>query len=274
MIKIIYLVIASNNSEHIRDENSQRDTWAKNRDNVIWLRGGSKEIFDNSKRTLFVNVEETYENILAKSIEGIKWCLRNRQFDFLIRSNVSTYFVENRIESILNLISPEERFFGGFVEFIKELNSPINKRLFVNGAGIFMSRNTAELLATIDSKTWQGKPDDFAISQHLLSKNLYPTWIPRGNVGATAIIRRRSYYRLKSSENILMAEKRMFNLDEIISSNSKLRRLRCIIHFYMDEIINAKRNFRTAPRYLASVYSIVNSKIRFILARKKWKRSS
>jgi hypothetical protein len=262
-MKCLYLIIASDNLDHIRDEHSQRKTWAKAIENVIWLRGGKQEKFDSINRTLYVDVDETYENILRKTIEGIRWCFENLEFDFLIRSNVSTYFVPERIEGMLSHESPANSFLGGYMEFINDRTISDLNRVFVNGAAIFLSRKTVERLVTMNPALWEGKPDDYAISQYLLSKKVEPKWISRGNIGATSILCNRSFYRLKSSENPVMAEIRMYNLHSIFSSLKTLELFKATTKYYWDEVKNARVNHRSIKRYCASVYSIFVSKIKY-----------
>jgi len=263
-MKILYLIIASNNFEHICDEESQRNTWAKSQDNIVWLRGGKEEKYDSIKRTLYVQVEETYENILKKTIQGVRWCAENLEFDYLIRSNVSTYFVEKRVRELLGKENPQGLFLGGFIEFINDKKIPYNKRQFVNGAAIFLNRKAVEILLTLQPEDWNTKPDDYAISQFLISKGVCPCWIPRGNIGATSMLLKRAYYRLKSSENPRMASKRMENLCRVLNSKTVSTSIKSIAIYYLDEIRNAKQNHKSILRYCKSVYSVQASKAKFL----------
>jgi len=269
-MKILYLIIASNNIEHIRDEESQRKTWAKAGENIVWLRGGEEEKYDPSRRTLFVQVEEIHEKILEKTVLGIKWCVDNLEFDYLIRSNVSTFFVEQRVNEILEKVNWRDEFLGGFIEFIDNRELSHKKRQFVNGAAIFLNRKSAKILTKLDYKSWSTEPDDYAISQFLISKGAKPFWISRGNIGATSILRKRAYYRLKSSENPHMASKRMENLFAILSAKNTTESINSIVDYYSDEIRNIKRNHRSLWRYCKSVYSVQVSKLRFFIANKSW----
>lgn len=66
-MRILYLVIASDDPIHIQDENMQRNTWAfKKFNEVIWLRGGDETFFDESKQTLFVKVQRNMRIYLLK----------------------------------------------------------------------------------------------------------------------------------------------------------------------------------------------------------------
>ena len=267
-MKCIFLLIASNNFEHQLDEATQRKTWAKELPNVIWLRGGESTIFDPYDRNLYVPVEETYENILKKTILGINWCLENLEFDFLIRGNVSTYFVPERLNALLGKINCKEDFFGGYVEFMSIENQSKRECLFINGSALFLSRSVAEKVSSINVSDWNEIPDDFAISRSLFSQGVVPTSIARGNIGQNSIFGKRAFYRLKSSENAYMASLRMENVDRILKEPRKFRRLIGILRYYKNEFMFWKKNYRTLYGYILSAYSVLASMLNCFLISK------
>ncbi len=262
-MKILYLIIASNNPEHIQDEISQRISWAKTiLGDTIWLRGGDKEFFDEKKQTLFVKISEEYDNILEKTIMGIKWCLENRHFDVLIRSNVSTYFVPTAIESVIPESIEIQDFIGGYIDYYRKTDYGLSDAKFVNGGAIFLNRSAAYKLISMDIRYWRQFPDDFAITRFLVSFGVFPTWIPRGNVSATGILTKRVYYRFKSSNNPQMASIRMQNLYALSNEVRLTMKIFQYIRFHLDEIRNFKRNFGTVWQYSLSLYSVLSSVIK------------
>jgi len=262
-MRCIYLIVASDDPIHVQDETTQRETWAgKNLDQVIWLRGGENTHFDDSKRTLYVGVPEKYENILAKSILGIKWCIINLDFDFLVRANVSTYFVPKKVNAYLAEDKKDRDFFGGYLDFRKSTAGAKSETLFVNGGALFLSRVTAFKLARMDVSEWQRSPDDFAMSQFLIQKGIKPTWIPRGNVASTGILNNKMYYRMKSSGNSNMASIRMHFLDKILVTPNVLKKVQLYFFFVLSEIKNFRMNHINLYQYVLSLHSVVNSRIK------------
>jgi hypothetical protein len=258
-MSILYLVIASDSPEHIKDELTQRNTWAeKLKDRTIWLRGGSKEFFDETSQTLHVNITEEYRNILAKTILGIKWCLKNRDFDFIVRSNVSTYFSSGTQELKISKSLNKNGFLGGYIDYHYVRGDRIYNNQFVNGGAIFLDRISADVLCSLDPDQWENVPDDVAISSHLMSYGIMPTWIPRGNVSSTGILTRRFYYRMKSSANPEMASFRMQNLHRLSKESRWLKKIFRYVEFEIDEIKSFRKNFINIREYLKSVYSVIS----------------
>jgi len=263
-MRCIYLIIASSNLINLQDELAQRETWAIDNKEVIWLRGGNENYFDSVSQTLFVDVEERYENILEKTIKGVKWCLENIEFDFLVRGNVSTYFVPKRIMEVCEKYNSNHEFLGGYIDFMKDSKSRRNVQMFVSGAAIFLNRKAAQSLTSIDINLWNSVPDDVAISQFLFGIGVNPTCIPRCNLSTTSILTKRAYYRMKSSENGNMASVRMKNLDRIHRTKSKKCLFNHILRFYFDEIKWAKSNYKSFSGYFRSLFSIVSVKFRVL----------
>ena len=260
-MKTLFLVIASNNSEHLLDEATQRETWTYNQsEGVIWLRGAESTYFDAGSSTLFVSINEKYENILEKTLLGMKWCLYNLEFDFLVRANVSTYFDFSKVNESLYVYRSHSMFIGGHIDFMKIPNSRTEP--FVNGGAIFMNKRSVLELQEMDISSWLSVPDDFAISKYFVEKGAKLTSLPRGNISNTGIIRYRMYYRLKSSENGAMASLRMKLLHKILTTDSAWLKTIYITQFYVQEIRNFRCNFKNPIRYLLSVYSTISSSVR------------
>ena len=257
-------MIASKNLEHVRDELAQRETWAKSEDaNAIWLKGDKKTRFDYEARSLFVEIEESYENILKKTILGIDWCIQNIEFDFLVRANVSSYFQIKKIEAFLSTRFLNSDFFGGYMDIWSNPKSLEQKCHFVNGGAMFMSRSVVKELVKIDMSSRSGVPDDVAISRYLIGKGVKPTWIPRGNQSSTGMFTNKMYYRLKSSINSEISTIRMYQLDIIFLQSSRSKRLKEIFRLYIIEIRHFSRNFPNLNEYMLSLYSVLVNTWRF-----------
>ena len=259
-MKVLYLVIASSDPTHLQDELTQRATWASSSStNSIWLRGGKTTYFNQDSRNLYVDLEETYSNILLKTLKGINWCLANLHFDFMIRANVSTYFDVNRVHSLLHDFSPSRDFFGGYLDFRKNPQNCGLSNVFVNGGALFFSHKTLTRLEKMREEEWTNLPDDYAISQFLLREKVLPTQIPRGNISNTSVLTARAYYRAKSSSNSIMASLRMRILHEIKETSFTLRKLLLYGRFYGNELRYFKANYSNPIGYLYSLYSFLSA---------------
>lgn len=267
-MKLLFLIIASNNREHLQDEQTQRITWAQDQSiRVIWLRGGKSTNFEEEERTLYVEIEDVYPNILAKTLLGVEWCLKNLEFDFLVRANVSSYFDIPATRKMLHKYRASEDLFGGHMDFIQDATRKSLQNLFVNGGALFFSRITATRLLTMKSKDWELLPDDLAITQYLLRSGVTPLEFPRGNVANTGILTKKPYYRMKSSSNPRMATLRMTQVHAIRNSISRTDKFRLYLKFYQCELRQYRYNFSNPLGYLLSVYSLLSSKVRIIMTK-------
>jgi hypothetical protein len=150
---------------------------------------------------LYVPCIEKYENILEKSVGAISWAYQNVDFDFLVRTNVSTYFDIQRVQRIFAQRVGESHYFAGFIDSFKDvyLDNSFLSNIFVTGTGIYFSRDTCQVVAELDYTQFIGVPDDVAISQYLISKQIGPQFIRRGNLHSTHIFIPSVQIRLKSS---------------------------------------------------------------------------
>jgi hypothetical protein len=108
---VLFLIIASNNPENVRDLQAQLSTWLgeiPSNYQFLIIRGSELSRFNYSLNTLYVPARELYENILLKTSLGICWAIENMDFDLLIRTNVSTYFAIDQLDKIIDKISQKD----------------------------------------------------------------------------------------------------------------------------------------------------------------------
>jgi hypothetical protein len=220
-MKVIFLVIASDDEVHERDLRTQELTWVSQLDEnaqVIWLRGhpGSDFLFED--RTLYVPCNESYQNILEKTILGLQYIVDKISFDLIIRTNVSTYFSLSKLRKELSLEVFKTDFYGGFLEWTKKSHfSDSEDRIFVSGTGIFLSRRAVDELVELDHLSYQGIPDDVAISHFLSKTDLTRIPMMRNSLSSSHIFFSSYFIRTKSSADSMLASKRMKMIYEYFS---------------------------------------------------------
>jgi len=112
-----------------------------------------------------------WESILSNSLSAMKWALANLDFDFLIRTNVSSYWdIEFTLELLERL--PNSNLYAGQRIFALDTE-------FIEGSGIIFSRDVVEDICSnidvIDAMTI----DDVAFGRFLSSNGTTVTHIPR-----------------------------------------------------------------------------------------------
>lgn len=239
-MRVVFLVIASDDPIHQTDLEIQKQTWVKTiPDNfrVIWLRGSEVSITTLDGDTLFVPCKELYENILEKTILGIRFLLENLDFDILIRTNVSTYFDSKRLIKELNKTYFSGSFVGGY--FDKTNGKFFNHEStfeYISGTGMFMSRNAALTLSEMNIEVFRHSPDDVAISHYLMSREVSLIRMSRGNLSSTHFFIPSSFIRAKSSTDSSLAGRRMVFLHEYFTSDNFRSRLSTIFKIIRLEI--------------------------------------
>lgn len=253
-MRVIFLVIASQDPVHQADLEVQRLTWASSipsDSRVIWLRGSESSVAKLSDCTLYVPCLELYTNILEKTILGIRFILENFDFDILIRTNVSTYFDFDRLSRELNRKFYTESFVGGYVDKTNGKYFNSNKSMeYISGTGIFLSKTAAISLSKMDLENFKNFPDDVAISHYLASQNIPLVRMHRNNVASSHLFFPSFFTRTKSSADPSLAGKRMILLHEYFSSGGLLRRIRTSYKIFKLEISAFRNHPEPKIRYI------------------------
>ena len=232
-MKIIFLVIASEDSVHESDLRTQRETWARNLPadfQMVWLRGSNREQAEFCDGTLYVACPELYGNILQKTVLGVRYLTANLEFDILIRTNVSTYFNPERLRVELSKDRYKKSFFGGYIDKTKgRYFGESGSLYYISGTGIFLSRAAAETLSSLDYRNYTGVPDDVAISHFLERTSIKRIRMTRNNLGSTHIFFPSYYIRAKSSAVSELAGLRMRLIDSYFAQNTFIRTFRAYL---------------------------------------------
>lgn len=194
--RIIILLLSANQAVYQSDQDAQLDSWipkAPNRVSIFHLLGleGSPSQVVGSK--LYVDCSDNA--ILVKTIIGIKYCLDNYQFDYLVRSNTSTFFDVSSLG--MSLRGKSKQGFGGYWDLYGDSKEP-----FVTGTGMFFSNYAAKALVEAFPSFYDNTiADDVAISRIMLqTRTVEPFSIKRKSLNASHIVTSHFYVRCKDSE--------------------------------------------------------------------------
>ena len=239
-IKIVYLAIASDDSIHKKDEQSQRDTFVRDfqvDSTIYWLHGSTNANTYVVDSHMYVNVEETYTNILQKTIAGIQYLTDFVDFDLVIRTNVSTYFDDSKVRQMIQNIHFPEDFFGGYVESCRDYFGDSKRSFpFVSGTGIFLTKTSAKSLCELNYREYVGIPDDVAISHFMKKRGHAITRLRRSNFSYLHLLIGTTYVRLKSSVHSNLASQRFHLVYSSCSSKSLLRKAWYFLVLHLNEL--------------------------------------
>ncbi len=124
--------------------------------------------------TLVLRGVERYGTIYGKTIEALQYFLTRRQYDYIVRTNLSSVWDFRRVRAYLET-QPRERLYAGQTGVNPETGIP-----FASGAGILMSSDVARtLLANAHIGREVKAFDDVAIARALLASGISPSPLPR-----------------------------------------------------------------------------------------------
>jgi len=113
--KIIFLILSSDKYPSPINEKKQKNTWVKHAENsgniVIFYKGGTGEFLDEDY--LYLNSGDGLYDIGYKTIEALKWVKKNYDFQYLIRSNSSTYINVKEIEKFIESLDLNTPIYAG-----------------------------------------------------------------------------------------------------------------------------------------------------------------
>lgn len=176
MIKLLILVLSSNTYPSKRNEKAIKKTWAKhnfkNVQIVFYKSGSENKLYGNE---LIVNVGSQTKDIGVKTLKAIEWVNENLEFDFVFRTNTSSYInIENLLIYIEKIANRD-----GFIYDGKLMKLPANETRkevnFISGAGILMNKNTIDLLIQEKSNFNKNEWDDVALGMILQENGVVAT---------------------------------------------------------------------------------------------------
>ena len=167
--KILIVVLSFDKEPYVTLENTIRNTWAFEKPKgveVIYYYGNSKEdklIGDK----LFLNAPEGLRNVGYKTLKMYQYVYENFNFDYVYRTNSSSYIDINKLQSFVR-DKPMEKFYCGVIgRGVKGIN-------FASGSGYFISKDLIEVVLKNKSKWQHGYIDDVALGLLLNNYKIYP----------------------------------------------------------------------------------------------------
>lgn len=169
---VIILVLSHYEEPYVMLENCIKQTWAKHNSdnvNVIFYHGGAEEEVKDDK--IITNYPEGLHNIGYKTIRAFEILLQNNNFDYIFRTNSSSYVNIERLVEYLD-DKPLDNFYHGIIGHHGDIN-------FASGCGYFISKDVVEKVVE-NKDNWPHQIiDDVAIAFLLRSIGIYPTLAPR-----------------------------------------------------------------------------------------------
>jgi hypothetical protein len=119
-----------------------------------------------NENLLLVKGEEKYEckSIFNKTIQALKFCYSNYRFNYILRTNISTFWVYDNLLNFLKLDNKRNYIYGWKVN---HLNNVGEKEYFISGTGIIIPYKLVPTL--FNHNEIKCIMDDVEISQYFIS---------------------------------------------------------------------------------------------------------
>ncbi|MCF8534689.1 MAG: hypothetical protein K9F92_00720 [Candidatus Nanopelagicaceae bacterium] len=228
--KLAFLVIAHNSPKYNRLRKWQEKTWVRDFNDfarVFYVYGeesleptedeGFEKFFEDPtigeaeftfpiirerNGDLFCDSTGTggWSELLPNTLTAFKYLLDNYNFDFIIRTNLSTYWNQDKLMDLIEEQDSDLVFMGPTVSNDKET--------FVAGYAMIFSRNTIRKLIDNPDLINFKNIDDVAISNSLVKQSIYPTnielpWVTIRNYASLFLPTKLRRYRPLAINSIL-----------------------------------------------------------------------
>lgn len=286
---ILVLVVSSDTYPSKRNKKSLLKTWVKNipsNINIYFYKAGRSTTIKKNNE-LILEVGKSTRDMSKKNILAFEYVLKNFDFDFIFRTNTSSYVNLNNLKNFINCnLSNEDYVYCGKVMETNDMQG--NNCIYVNGAGIILSRKTLQAIVDQKDKLDYLLWDDLGLGKLLTEEcNIFPTDglrhdIP-GNIFKHNTERNHYHYRCRIDnhygyprflESLLIKYLHYYLIG--VKTNKKLNKLRSFI-FELSKLLYIQYPFwklflfaklvlkKILPKqffiFLKNKYSIINNKI-------------
>lgn len=218
--KAILLVLASHNAEIYQEFRKIYHQYYKTNPNilVLFVYGKTPNLIANTNDLIYDDIlENYYPGMITKTIRAIKHIESSYDYDFLIRTNISTFWIFDRLLQRLEK-TPNKDCFLGSLRTCKMKNGEYSPQ-YLSGINMTLSRDVIPKLIEQENEviSHSHMPEDWALSQSLINhgyipKAPYPPPVHHLDTFTTidervmkeielADSRNRDHFRIKNREN-------------------------------------------------------------------------
>lgn len=173
--RAIMLILASDNAPVYRELRKIYRAYMHENSNikVFFVYGSGTEFERTSTDLVFDDVEENYyPGMLTKTIRALKQIDQNYNYDFMIRTNMSTFWDFDRLLKRLDR-QPLENCFTGTIRNCKHKGQASPQ--YISGTNLVLSRDLVKKLISAETEilSWD-LPEDWAMSKLFIDSGLKP----------------------------------------------------------------------------------------------------
>jgi len=182
-MKILVLVLDSDTPNSIRNSAVQKSTWVKDflvDDKVLFYKAGDEIML--SGIDLVVDCKNTYEAMGVKAIKAFEWVDLNIEYDYIFRTNTSSYVNYQNLIKYLNQLSSKGIDYCGHIGIYDGIE-------YISGSGIILSKHAVKSILKTKNQLDESVVEDVAIGKLLKLNNILPTQGKRKDIESHKDIR-------------------------------------------------------------------------------------
>jgi len=171
--KICVLIIYSPNENYDKMLKVQQAYYKNFKEHItyyfIQFREQPEDIIINEETSfIYIKGKEGIMNILKKTVIAMDYVLQNYDFDFLVRTNISTVTDIYNLGDFLTKVAKTKYYGGGHVLELKwGTNYSVYGTVYVQGTGIIFSRDIVEDICKNRDKLENNIIDDVSIGRYI-----------------------------------------------------------------------------------------------------------
>jgi len=167
-MKLVVLVLDSYTPNSIRNSAIQKKTWVKEFEDsceVLFYKAGK----ENKKldHDLIIDCNDSYSAMGVKTIKAFEWVNSNLDYDYIFRTNTSSYVHYRNLMKYLSKISKEEIHYSGYIGKFDGID-------YVSGSGIILSKLAIKSILKSKNKLDESVVEDVAIGKLLKLNKILP----------------------------------------------------------------------------------------------------
>ncbi len=212
-IKTLTLILSSNTYPSLRNMKMQKKLLLNQNmnfaNNIYWYRSGNEAILQNKKykvvkNDLYLDADDSSLGMGEKTLLAFEWALENFDFDFLMRTNTSSYInYQNLNRYIKDNYLDQEYVYSGAIHETNDVDN--NTVKFASGSAFLLNRKTVNLIVENkdywDHQYW----DDVSLAILLSNQNISPVEGLRfditGNITKQSVDTSYYHYRCRSDNH-------------------------------------------------------------------------
>ena len=167
-MNLVVLVLDSFTQNSIRNSKIQKSTWVKDVSNyceVLFYKGGLETI--RSGHDLLLNCSDTYSDMGIKTLKAFEWVDSNLSYDYIFRTNTSSYVNYKNLINYLKKIQEESIDYCGYIGDYDGIE-------YVSGSGIILSEHAIKSIIRYKSELDTEIVEDVAFGKLLKLNEISP----------------------------------------------------------------------------------------------------